>query len=210
VWTAGNATVVACPDLSTRDRLVMHGDPDAVARLLRDEVLGGLDRGYRPMGYEQLLTDVAERLPEIKVVGRFAWMDITERITRDTSKVRWLTDDELGEVAKLLQDNFPDSYAKPRGHGVRRWAAIRDERGLVAVAADAWSSSSVGLLADVATRADARGQGHASTVCAFVVNQLLSDHNRVALLADYWNVAAITAYTNLGFVMKGLAAAELT
>jgi len=210
VWTAGQATVVACPGLSARNRLVLHGDPDAVARLLRDQVLHHVDLSYRPMSYEHLLTDVAERLPEINVVGRFAWMDTIEPITGDTRTARWLADGELDDVARLLDDNFPDSYAKPRGHGVRRWAAVADDKGLVAVAADAWSSRTVGLLAGVTTRADARGQGHARTVCAFVVNQLLNDHERVALLADYWNVAAITAYANLGFVMKGLAAAELT
>lgn len=210
VWTAGSATVVACPGLSARNRLVLHGDPDAVARLLRDEVLHHVGPSYRPMSYEQLLTDVAERLPEVNVVGRFAWMDTTEPVGGDTRTVRWLGDDDLDDVARLLDGNFPDSYAKPRGHGVRRWAAVADDKGLVAVAADAWPSRTVGLLAGVATRADARGQGHARTVCAFVVNQLLNDHERVALLADYWNVPAVTAYTRMGFALKGLAAAELT
>jgi predicted GNAT family acetyltransferase len=93
---------------------------------------------------------------------------------------------------------------------VHRWAGIRDGDGtLLAVAADAWSGPEVGFLAGVAVRAEARGRGVASSVCSFVTNeQLAGSAGRVALLADYWNEAAVATYRRLGFSVRPLGAAH--
>jgi predicted GNAT family acetyltransferase len=76
------------------------------------------------------------------------------------------------------------------------------------VAADAWSSPRIGLLGGVATRSDQRGRGRAAKLCAFVTGELLAGRDRVALLADYWNVAAVATYRKLAFCLKPQAASH--
>jgi len=201
--------VAACPELSRRDRLVVSGDPPEVADLV-GEVLPLTGPSFRPMGAENLVDEVVRRVPGLRIAGRFGWMDVTGPVAVDDggAEPRWLGDD-LTEVAALLDEAFPASYARPGGPGVHRWAGLRDDDGrLLAVAADAWSTPAVGFLAGVATRPDARGRGLATALCAFVTNELLAGRSRVALLADYGNVAAVTTYRKLGFDLRPLAAAH--
>jgi GNAT superfamily N-acetyltransferase len=210
IWERAGAVAVACADLSRRDRLAVSGDPPAVARLLA-EVLPAVGPSFRPLGAEELLTEVAGRLPGLEVAGRFAWMDTTEPVPGETTPgVRWLSEPETPEVSALLGEAFPGSYAQPGAPGVRRWAGLRDTGGrLLAVAADAWSTPAVGFLAGVTTRPEVRGRGLASALCAFTTNELLAGRDRVALFADYWNVAALSTYRKLGFALRPVAAAHV-
>src|SRR5919112_1655194 len=108
VWTAGHpgarswhpagAIAVACPDLSRRDRLAVQGDPDDVVALLT-EVLPEIGATYRPLGDEDLITSVAERLDGVVKVGRFGWMDITMPVATPGAG-EWITD--LDDVSGLL------------------------------------------------------------------------------------------------------------
>jgi ribosomal protein S18 acetylase RimI-like enzyme len=126
------------------------------------------------------------------------------------AKIGWLRREELPEVTALIDEEFPRSYARPGGSGVHRWAGLRGDDGqLLAVAAEAWSTPGTGFLAGVATRTQARGRGLARQVCAFATNEQITGRARVALLADYWNVAAVAAYRKLGFALRPLAAAHL-
>ncbi len=207
VWAEPGAVVVAAPALSRRDRLAIHGEPGPLAVLLK-RVLPEVGPQYRPFGYEATVVETAERLPGLSVAGTFAWME-TASPPSGNSAGEWLADDELPQVTALLERDFPDSYARPGLPGVTRWAGLRAEDGtLAAVAADAWSSPRVGLLGGVATRSDQRGRGRAATLCAFVTSELLIGRDRVALLADHWNVAAVATYRKLGFRSKPLAAAH--
>jgi GNAT superfamily N-acetyltransferase len=203
-WTHGDAIAVAYPALSRRDRVAVSGSARDVVELLR-EVLPLVGPTYRPLGDEELITAVAAAMPELAVAGRFAWMETTDR-TVTAKGPAWL--DETNEVERLLEEAFPDSYARPGGDGVRRWAGIRQQGSLLATAADAWSVREVGFMAGVATRKDARGRGLAKAICGFVTNELLIEHPRVALFADYWNEAAIATYRALGFRLRPLAAAH--
>lgn len=209
MWRRPGATVVACAALAHWDRLVMSGDPDALAGLIR-EVLPEVGGTFRPFGPEELVAAVVARTPELEVSAEFAWMDITEPIGgTPAAGAGWLGEDEWDEVAALLTESFPDSYARPGESGVRRWAGIRDAGGrLVAVAADAWSTEAIGFLAGVTTRPDARGRGLAAALCGFATDELLVGRERVALLADYVNVAAIRTYRKLGFDLCRVAAAR--
>ncbi len=204
-WSRPGAVAVACPGLSRRDRLAVHGDPDAVADLLTGEVLAEVGPTYRPLGDEDLIAAVAERVPQVRVSGRFGWMDVTAPVT--PGRGEWLDDD--GEVVRLLETAFPDSYAWPGGSGVRRWAGIREGGELRATAAEAWSVAEIGFLAGVTTHPAARGRGLAAALCGFVINDLLRDRARVALFADYWNVAALRTYRRLGFTLRPFGVAEL-
>ncbi|MEU4240503.1 GNAT family N-acetyltransferase [Actinoplanes sp. NPDC026619] len=209
-WIRPGAMAVACADLCRGDRVAIHGDPAAVAALLRDEVLPDVGPSYRPVGGEQLIADVVGLSPQLKVAGRFAWMDVAGAVDRKQAG-RWLFDDELPGVTALLDEFFPKSYARPGGNGVYRWAGLHDYDGtLLAAAADAWTTPAVGFLAGVITHPAVRGRGVAQAICAYVTNELAAGRNRVALLADYDNVAAISAYRKLGFDLRPVAAARVS
>ena len=203
VWSRAGAVAVACPDLSRRDRLAVQGDPAAVAALLAGDVLPAVGPGYRPVGDEELIAAVAERVPGVRMAGRFGWMDVTAPVTPGCGE--WLAG--TGEVTRLLEIAFPDSYAWPGGNGVRRWAGIRDGGELRATAAEAWSSRDIGFVAGVATHPAVRGRGLAAALCGFVTNDLLREKARVALFVDYWNTAALRTYRRLGFGLRPLGAA---
>ncbi|WP_245665724.1 GNAT family N-acetyltransferase [Actinoplanes subtropicus] len=209
IWERPGAVAVARADLYRRDRIAISGEPGAVARLLGEEVLAAVGPTFRPVGDEELVTEVARRLPSLTAEARFGWMEVTAPVPA-TAGPRWLAEDESPQVLALIEGHFPGSWARPDRPGVRRWAGVRDDDGrLLAVAADAWSTAETGLIAGVATRAEARGRGLARQVCAFVTNELLAGRERVALIVDYWNEPALKAYGKLGFVLRPLAAAAV-
>lgn len=207
IWIEPGAVAVAVPALSRRDRVAIHGEPAALAALLT-RVLPEVGPEFRPFGAEATVTRTAALMPALAVAGRFAWME-TAAVPGPPGAGEWLAEREWPQVTALLEKDFPDSYARPGARGVTRWAGQRAADGtLAAVAADAWSTPRIGLLAGVATRADQRGRGRAATLCAFVTGELLNGRDRVALLADYANVAAVATYRKLGFALKPLAAAH--
>jgi GNAT superfamily N-acetyltransferase len=234
VWRRADAVVVACADLSHWDRLVINGEPGPVVELLR-EVLAETGETFRPFGTEELVTEVVARTPELEVSARFAWMETTEPVRRgadpggragtkggadpggragtkggaDPGEPVWLGEDAWPEVTGMIREAYPDSYAWPGDPGVHRWAGIRDAGGeLLTVAAEAWSTPEIGFMSGVATRPAARGRGLGAAICAFVADELLADRERVALLVDYWNTAALATYAGLGFATRRVAAAR--
>lgn len=207
-WTDGAATAVAAPWLSERDRLVVHGEPAAAAGLVR-HVFAELGRTYRPLGDAELIGEIVARVPGLEPPKAFGWMTAHDDRAPGlgASDAYWLPDAELAEAAVLIERVFPDSHAQPGRDGVRRWAGVRDATGrLAAVAADAWSAPSVGLLAGVTTAPHARGRGLATGVCAFLCRTLIAEHGRVALMVDDWNHAAIRLYERLGLRWRSVAA----
>ncbi|WP_211589396.1 GNAT family N-acetyltransferase [Microbispora sp. H11081] len=214
-WAHGDAVAVASPELARRDRLVVRGEPGRLVPLLR-HALAETGPSYRPLGDAALIEQVLTAMPELELAGHFSWM-ATERLAppRDQRADRdrpaaWLTDAAAPEVTGLLATASPSSYAVPGMPRVRRWAGLRDEsRALLAVAADAWSAPTVGLLAGVATAVPARGRGLGERVCRFVTSELIAEHGRAALMVDDWNQAAITVYERLGFVRRPVAGAGL-
>lgn len=123
---------------------------------------------------------------------------------RAAAGVRWLDDREVKETASLFDRFFPDSYAQPGRAGVRRWAGVLgDGDGTPpAVAADAWSAAGCGLMAGVVTHPAARGRGLARAVCGFVVDALVREHGRAALMVHTGNAPAVAACTRLGLAER--------
>ncbi|MFI6827082.1 GNAT family N-acetyltransferase [Kribbella sp. NPDC050241] len=205
-WYDGDAVAVAAPDLSKRDRLAVAGPVDAVARLT-SKVVAEVGPTYRPFGDEQLLRELADRVPGMEFSASFGWMDTAE-VPVVTTTAAWL-DGEDG-VEELLTEASPSSYAWPGRGGVRRWAAVTGDGGeLLSIAADAWSAPEVGFLAGVATRSVARGKGLSRQVCGFVTAELVKRHGRAALMVDRDNAAAIAVYRRLGYTYRSVAAARM-
>ncbi|MGQ5654238.1 GNAT family N-acetyltransferase [Streptomyces sp. EKR5.2] len=209
VFTLGEASAVAAPALSCRDRLAVTGPADEAADLIR-AVLPQVGPTFRPIGDEDLIRGLVTCVPELEIADAFGWMQ-TEASTSRRDGASWLTASDRSDIARLLDEAFPNSYARPDRPGVRRWAGARDESGtLLACAADAWSAPSVGFLAGVATAEQARGRGMGTAVCSLVLDSLVIDHGVAALIVDSWNTAAVSLYRGLGLSWRPLAAARVT
>ncbi|KAB8189065.1 GNAT family N-acetyltransferase [Nonomuraea phyllanthi] len=217
-WTLetgrGSAVVAAAPGVSRRDRLGMWGDAACAVPLVR-HVLAEMGPSYRPFGERELVREVAARLPGVRPAGRFSWMSLSgaaqERAPAAVAgEVGWLAKDADAQVAALLAAEAPDSYAVPGLPGVSRWAGANVAGELAAVAAEAWSAPTVGLLAGVATRARFRGRGLAERVCRWVTGELLAAYGRAALMVDDENAAAITVYERIGYRRRLVMASHVT
>ncbi|MEV4218745.1 GNAT family N-acetyltransferase [Nonomuraea sp. NPDC049725] len=221
-WALGDAVVAAAPAISRRDRLVVWAGPGPASvgsassvtavRLVRF-ALAELGPSYRPLGERELVSRVVAELDEVEVSGAFSWMSLPGGpVPYDDAggpEVGWLGGAAEGEVAALLAGHAPDSYAVPGAAGVRRWAGVRIGGELAAVAADAWSAPSVGLLAGVATVASRRGLGLAERVCRWVSRELVAGHGRAALMVDDDNAAALSVYGRIGYVRRPVLAAQV-
>jgi hypothetical protein len=208
VFSLGEATAVAAPALSCRDRLAVTG-PAGDAAALVHAVLAEVGPTFRPIGDEDLIRDLMTRIPELKFVDAFGWMQ-TDTATGRCGAAAWLSASDCAEITALLDRAFPGSYARPGRPGERRWAGVRDQSGaLLACAADAWSSPQVGFLAGVATAEHAWGRGAGTAACSLVLDSLIADHGMAALIVDSWNTTAIHLYRGLGLSWRPIAAARV-
>ncbi|MGI5488564.1 GNAT family N-acetyltransferase [Microtetraspora malaysiensis] len=208
-WALGDAVAVASPGASRRDRLVVRGSAACALPLVR-YALAEAGPTYRPLGDAELVRAVSAGVEGLTEAVGFSWM-----VTRSApppqpvggGEAGWLGPDADPEIAALLAGANPSSYAVPGIDRVSRWAGVRDAAGaLVAVAADAWSAPTVGLMAGVATAAPARGRGLAEQVCRFVTRTLVAEHGRAALMVDDSNDSAIRLYERLGYARRRVAA----
>ncbi|PZG17116.1 GNAT family N-acetyltransferase [Nonomuraea aridisoli] len=197
-WALGEAVVAGCRGVSRADRLAVWGDASCAVELVR-HALAELGPSFRPWGEAALMSEVTAKLDDVREGGRFSWMSLPAgAVGGAVEGVAWLEGADA-EVGALLAQDAPASYAVPGLPGVRRWAGMREDGVLAAVAADAWSAPSVGLLAGVATRAAFRGRGLAERVCRWVSAQLVAAHGRAALMVDDDNAAALRVYERIGY-----------
>ncbi len=207
-WANRGTVAVACPDLSGRDRLAIHGDSgDAIPLLI--QALTEVGPSYRPVGDLDLITDITDVIDDLTFDAAFGWMDTDLPPAAERARAGWLDRRDERDVVALLSIVLPRSDAWPGHSGVARWAGIRDAGGmLVTTAADAWSAPEIGFLAGVATSSTARGHGLAAATCATVVDDLVRTHGQAAAMVDDWNVPAIGLYERLGMRRRHLASAR--
>ncbi|MFG2356775.1 GNAT family N-acetyltransferase [Streptomyces sp. NPDC048521] len=193
---------MAAPGLSGRDRIAVAGAAQDAVPLVR-EVWAEVGPAYRPFGRAELIDAVVRAVPGLEYGGPpFWWMETAQRPGAAT-RAQWLDGGAEAEAVPLFERYFPESYAQPGRPGVRRWAGVHGEaaageRGLPAVAADAWSGAGCGFVAGVLTHPAARGRGLGVAVSRFVVDALVREFGRAALMVDVENGAAVAAYERVG------------
>ncbi|MGY0490126.1 GNAT family N-acetyltransferase [Streptomyces sp. WG-D5] len=210
-WCHGTALVVASPN-ARQNRLAVAGDAADCATLV-PRALAEVGPSYRLLGTAELIDELVRRLPALAALHRFFWMETTSPSGADAEGVRWLDAREEKEAASLFDRFFPDSYAQPGQQGVRRWAGILgtadgEAHEPLAVAADAWSATGCGFMGGVLTHPAARGRGLARAVSGFVVDALVHEHGRAALMVMTGNTPAITTYERLGMTKQLYGAAQ--
>jgi ribosomal protein S18 acetylase RimI-like enzyme len=173
---------------------VVVGDPAAAEVLARDLLVTGRAVSLPERAADRLLAE-----PGLVAHGSWAfrWTDAAPAVP--ASGAAWLPDTAAGEVGALLAEAFPDA-SMPVGHpDVRRWAGLRRDGRLVAVAADATQAEGLGFLASIATRHDARGKGAGTAVTAFATAALVAEQGRCGLWHMSGNPAAVAVYDRLGY-----------
>jgi ribosomal protein S18 acetylase RimI-like enzyme len=212
-WSLDGATAVTSPDLSRRDRLVVRGPAGAAATLVR-LALAEVGPAYRLSADLDLAVALAAAVPELEPVHPFGWMEAHRPTALEHGPAEWLDDADAPAIDALLTAAFPTSHARPGGSGVRRWAGVRVGTTVAASAAEAWSTpatdgvAGLGLMAGVAVHPDRRGTGIGRAACAFVLDALVAEHGRAALMVDSGNAPAICLYRRLGMTWRELLAAR--
>ncbi|MFI6617390.1 GNAT family N-acetyltransferase [Streptomyces sp. NPDC050528] len=214
VFHHGSATAVASPALSGRNRIAVAGTTEDALVLVRDEVLPATGPGYRPFGDAELIARLVRGIPALVPADgpAFLWMETTAPPPDVPEGVAWLDGRGEKEAATLFDACFPDSYAQPGRPGTHRWAGAYDPDGdgeLLAVAGDAWSGAGCGFVAGVVTRPEARGRGLGAAVSRFVVDALVREYGRAALMVDADNSAAVAAYRRAGMSGRVFGAAAV-
>jgi len=115
-----------------------------------------------------------------------------------------VADDEL--INAFLDVANPDASTRPGDPEIEQWAAVpdpSDTRSLLAAAAiTRWQSGGL-VLVSVATRPDARGQGLAAAVSAFLTRRAINAGEGQVALGHYAdNDVARRVYERLGFTTR--------
>lgn len=178
--------------------LVVLGDPDDAAELTRKI------RAEHPEldGWASVPEAAGRRLVAEHGLARmdgwaFRWTGSPPPLP--VTGAEWLTADDEAEVKDLLARGFPDA-SMPVGHpGVRRWAGLRRDGRLVAVAADTTLLPELGFLASITSDPDARGTGAGAAITAWATARLIEEHGACGLWHMSGNAVAAALYTRLGF-----------
>jgi GNAT superfamily N-acetyltransferase len=208
-WVLGGSVVSSAADISRADAMGMRGDPDELVLLVR-HALAELGPTFRPLGERGLVREVVSRMPELRLTAAgFTWRTLDKAPLPDEPDLEWLPASRDPEVAALLEEHAPGSFAQPGAPGVRRWAGLVHGGRLAAVGADAWSAPGCGLLSSVATVSDLRGRRLAERLCRWVSARFIEEYGRSALMVYDDNTPAIRLYDRLGYSAMPMAATEL-
>ncbi|MFP5333910.1 MAG: GNAT family N-acetyltransferase [Actinomycetes bacterium] len=203
-WTSRSATGLLQVGRAGVPTLTVVGRPDDAAPLVLDVLArhGEVSRVTLPLG---TLPRLPGELPGARRLGDGAdwdWCWTTEPPPAQPGEeaVRRLTDDDLPEVARLLEAASPRTSARPGDPHVRGWWGLRDGGSLVACAASTELVDGVPHLAGVAVRPRHRGAGLGGAVTAAVTRAVLIAGAKVCTLGMYAdNEPARRVYARLGY-----------
>ncbi len=144
---------------------------------------------------------IDSRGPHLKM----ALVDPSRLETVETSEVIPLSKTEAHELQALYHISYPGNWFDPRMLETGYYYGVRRDSRLVAVAGVHVYSPryKVGVLGNVTTHPDYRGQGLAKTVCAKLCMELLKTVDIIGLNVMADNASAIATYRRLGFEVVG-------
>ena len=206
VWTHGSAVAAAVTGLARRHRVAVTGTVADIATIVR-ALLDRPGPRYRPVGDDDTISQLCQLLPGLTPTPPFGWMTTTQAPSRGQGAARLAGDGERAAIARVLDEVFPDSLARPGLPGVTRWWVKTDNHGVAACAADAWSAPCVGLLAGVATATRAQGRGLGRSVAATALTALIHDYGTATLMVETDNAPAQALYRSLGMTYRPVRAA---
>jgi ribosomal protein S18 acetylase RimI-like enzyme len=206
-WIANDpvdAVVLVYRGLQTPTVLALaEGDPAALRALLA-AAAGGLPARF----YAHLSPGVEAALGEryqLELLGHHWKMGLAAPVAGppDGAVVR-LASEHAGEVVRFYAESYPGSYFEPANLQRGPYVAVRDERGIAAIAGVHVYSPLVRVasLGNIATRPDARGRGHARRVTAALCRLLQAEVDVIGLNVRADNAAAIACYRRIGFEVR--------
>lgn len=199
-----DAVVLLYRGLATPTILALaDGDPAALRALL-----AAAAGQFPPRFYAHLTPGVESALAEhyqLEPLGHHWKMGLAAPIAGppDDAVVR-LAPEHAGEAMRFYAESYPASYFEPANLERGPYVAVRDERGIAAIAGVHVYSPSVRVasLGNVATRPDVRGRGHARRVTAALCRLLQAEVDVIGLNVRADNAPAIACYRGLGFEVR--------
>jgi GNAT superfamily N-acetyltransferase len=179
------------------------GDPAALRRLLT-EAAGALPPAFYAHLTPGMDAALAER-HELALLGHHWKMGLAAPVggPPDGEVVR-LGRADAGDAVAFYAESYPTGYFEPVNLDRGPHLAIRDDRGLAAIAGvHVYSPAKwVASLGNIATRPDARGRGLARRVTAELCRRLQAEIDVIGLNVRADNAPAIACYQGLGFEIR--------
>ena len=179
------------------------GDPAALHRLLAGAA------GELPPRFHAHLTPGAEAAlsdrHELERLGHYRKMALAAPVgERPDGDVVRLGPADAGEAVAFYAASYPTGYFEPVNLERGPYVAIRDGRGIAAVAGvHVYSPAKrVASLGNIATRPDARGRGLAGRLTAALCRLLQDEVDVIGLNVRADNAAAIACYRGVGFEFR--------
>lgn len=206
-WIANDpvdAVVLLYRGLATPTVLALAHDDPAALRALLAAAAGDLPARF----YAHLTPGVAVELAgryHLELLGHHWKMGLAAPIGGPPDDaVERLAPEHADEATRFYAESYPASYFEPANLERGPYLAVRDERGIAAIAGVHVYSPVVRVasLGNVATRPDARGRGHARRVTAALCRLLQAEVDVIGLNVRADNAAAIACYRGLGFEIR--------
>jgi len=205
-WFAGEpveAVVLLYRGLATPTIVALSdGDPAALRALLSHAA-----RELPPRFYAHLTPGIETALPpryRADLLGHHLKMGLTSPLaeTDDPSdQIFRLGPEHAAEAVAFYATSYPTSYFEPVNLERGPYVALRDDRGIAAIAGVHVYSKALRIasLGNIATRPDARGLGHARRATAALCRVLEPDVDIIGLNVRADNAPAIACYRAVGF-----------
>ncbi|HEU4727148.1 MAG TPA: GNAT family N-acetyltransferase [Kofleriaceae bacterium] len=199
-----DAVVLVYRGLATPTIIALaDGDPAPLHTLLAACVPSLPDRFYAHLtpGIEAALAPAYHA----RLLGHHHKMALVAPIAAGSDDaVEPLTPAHAGEVVRFYAESYPGSYFEPVNLERGPYVALRDARGIAAIAGVHVFSPVVRVasLGNIATRPDARGRGYARRATAALCRQLTAEIDIIGLNVRADNAAAIACYRAIGFEVR--------